>query len=349
MTTVWFDALTPKHMRMARHIKAISERVGYNFLLTTREYDEIPEFSKLLGLHPLVVGKHGGGDLADKLLRSAERLDELAHLLKGRDLSFVISHGSPEATRIGFGLDRPTVNINDSPHAEAVARLTVPLSTWLISSSFIPRPAWTKFGPRPKALIRYHGLEVVTWLREERVQPSDLGLPRPIVLFRPEEVKASYLVGERQQSTYLLHELKRALRENRFSLVVLPRYESQRQAFRQELPDAVVLDRPVEGLSLIKGADIFIGGGGTMTWEAALLGIPTLYAFPKKIYIESALERFGLLTKIGTRDFVSRLQHVLEDLPNIKRRQAAVAKRTLSRLEDPIPIIEALIGSSGYI
>jgi predicted glycosyltransferase len=349
MTTVWFDALTPKHLRMARHVRMIAEKKGYNFLLTTRDYDEIPTFSKLLDLQPIVVGKHGGEDPRDKLLRGAERLNELVHLLGDKELNFVISHGSPEATRIGFGIGTPTINVNDSPHAEAVARLTVPLTTRLVSSSFIPRNAWTRFGLHPKALVQYRGLEVVTWLKEEKVRPKDFGLKRPIVLFRPEEIKASYMVGAKQRSTYLLHELKRALRAGQFSLVVLPRYDSQRRAFREELPDAFVLDKPEDGLSLIKGSDVFVGGGGTMTWEAALLGVPTLYAFPKKIYIERALEGFGLLTRVGPHDFISRLRSVIGELPNVKRHQVAIASRVLKRLEDPMPLLEALIDPSRYV
>ncbi|PSN92656.1 hypothetical protein B9Q03_00290 [Candidatus Marsarchaeota G2 archaeon OSP_D] len=342
MPFIWFDALTPKHLRIAKYVEQVAMRKGYRFLLTSREYDELPSLSKILSLRPIYVGEHGGSDLRKKFEASVKRLLELYKIIENIDIKYVVCHASPEATRIGFGLGLPTININDSPHAEAVARLTVPLTTKLISSDFIPANAWYKLGLARSALINYHGIESVIWLKREKIFPKDFGLRRPIVLFRPEEVKASY-VKTSTNSSYLTPALKAAQKTLRFSLLVLPRYRSQRVALQDELPDAVVLDSQEEGLSLIASSDVFIGAGGTMTWEAALLGKPTLSAFPKSLYIEKALSKIGLLSHVTKSNLGNKLGYILGNLEKISARQSELARLTLQSFQDPLELISSII------
>ncbi|MEM0322220.1 MAG: DUF354 domain-containing protein, partial [Thermoprotei archaeon] len=324
MPVIWFDALTPKHLRIAKYMQEIARNKGYGFLLTSREYDELPSISRILSLRPIYVGGHGGSDLRAKLEASVKRLLELYNLVKSFDVKYVVSHASPEATRIGFGLSLPTININDSPHAEAVARLTVPLTTKLISSDFIPAKAWYRLGLARSSLVSYHGIECIAWIKREKVIPKDFGLKRPIILFRPEEVKASY-VRSQTNSSYLAPILRGAQKKLGFSLVALPRYKSQYAALQDDLPDAVVLRDQEEGLSLIASSDVFIGAGGTMTWEAALLGKPTLSAFPKTLYIEKALGGMGLLWRVSKSNLLSSLEYVLNNLEALSFRQKKLA------------------------
>lgn len=339
---VWFDALTPKHMRIAKYVGQIVQSKGFDFLLTSREYDEIPAMSKILSLNPIYVGRHGGSDLKNKFKASAERLLELYRIIEKLDVRYIVCHASPEATRIGFGLGIPTININDSPHAEAVARLTIPITTKLISTDFIPEKTWYRFGLMRGALLRYHGIEVVMWIKREKIEPVDLGLKHPIVLFRPEEVKASY-INSNTDSSYLTQALRSAQSELGFSLVVLPRYANQRSALMDELPDALVLSEQADGLSLIASSDVFIGAGGTMTWEAALLGKPTIAAFPKTLYVERALKRLGLLTRASQSNLTTKLRHIIANLDKVSSTQQRLAREALNSFEDPLNLLSRII------
>lgn len=332
---VWFDALTPKQLRIAKYVKQLAHSRGYDFFLTSREYDEMSAISKILSLNPVYIGRHGGSDLKRKLEASVERLVQLYHTIEKLDVRYIVCHGSPEATRIGFGLRIPTININDSPHAEAVARLTVPLTTKLVSTDFIPERVWYRFGLPRGSLVKYHGIEAVMWIRREKIEPMELGLRRPIVLFRPEETKASYM-DRATTSSYLAPALRKAQKEMSFSLVVLPRYRDQRLKLQEELPDALVLGEQVEGLSLIASADVFIGAGGTMTWEAALLGKPTLAAFPKTLYVEKALKKLGLLAHVDEATLTRKLRLLLKNLDKISANQKKLAEEVLRELEDPL-------------
>jgi predicted glycosyltransferase len=58
--------------------------------------------------------------------------------------------------------------------------------------------------------------------------------------------------------------------------------------------EPVVLQQPAEFISLLKGVDLVVSGGGTMLREAAFLGIPAYSIFHNRI---GAVDRH--LTSIG--------------------------------------------------
>ena len=62
--------------------------------------------------------------------------------------------------------------------------------------------------------------------------------------------------------------------------VVLARRPEQRRAIGAlGLPNVVLPEHAIDSRSLMYAADLVIGAGGTMTREAALLGVPTVSVF----------------------------------------------------------------------
>ena len=164
---IWFDILTPKQIMFFNPAIAILQRDGHDILGTSRNYREANELSKLKGLQLIKVGSHGGSNLYDKLLQSSKRIVELMKLVSKFSPQLVVSFSSPEASRVAFGLGIKHIGFNDSPHAEAVARLTIPLLSTLFSPSAIPLTAWKKFGISSKNIIRYNGLDPMAWLNQK--------------------------------------------------------------------------------------------------------------------------------------------------------------------------------------
>jgi predicted glycosyltransferase len=61
----------------------------------------------------------------------------------------------------------------------------------------------------------------------------------------------------------------------------------------------IVPPRAVDAVSLLALADVFVGGGGTMTREAALLGTPTATVFAGELAaVDAELIRRGLLVDL---------------------------------------------------
>ena len=115
----------------------------HEVLCTSRRYREATELARIKKLDLTVVGKHGGADRYDKLRESAMRSYELAEVVKRFGPDLAVTFSSPEGSRIAFGLGIRHIGFNDSPHAEAVAKLTIPLMKKLCCPWVIPHSAWT--------------------------------------------------------------------------------------------------------------------------------------------------------------------------------------------------------------
>jgi len=197
---VWIEVLTPKQALFFEPLCRQLKRRGHETLITTRVYREAEQTLRLKKLRFSVVGTHGGGTAFGKLIASAERIAKLGNLIQKWKPAIAVSFSSVEASRVAFGLGIPHVAANDSPHSWMVARLTVPLTTYLCCPWIIGRSVWEKFGGPMKKVMLYKALDPAAWLKRHRPNDSvlrQLGLKkeRPIVVFRTEEAFASYLMG----------------------------------------------------------------------------------------------------------------------------------------------------------
>jgi predicted glycosyltransferase len=88
--------------------------------------------------------------------------------------------------------------------------------------------------------------------------------------------------------------LAEALANPEVQVVLLPRTAEQRQ--RYEAAGATIPDRAIDGASLLALADVVVGAGGTMSREAALLGVPTHTVFAGRLAaVDAALIAGGRL------------------------------------------------------
>jgi hypothetical protein len=345
---VLIDVLTPKQCML---FAELSERLridGHQVTLVTREYREVNQLLKIKGMTAQVLGKHGGGNLRDKLRASVQRTLELTSFASELQPDVAVSLASPETSRVAFGLGIPHVCLNDSPHSEAVARLTVPLVTLLVTPKFIPKNAWTKFGAEEDKIVQYNAIDPWIWLKDFKPDNKilkQLGLEttKPIVVFRAEESFASYLLGVAPKSpswTLLLESLLRS--GSSFQAVIIPRYDAQVAYLTKRFKNRVVICKSViDATSLLTHTSVFIGGGGTMTAEAALLGVPTFSCYPGKPFlIEEFLTRKRLVNREA--DWHKAKTRILKILkhPNSSRKvQLTRAEKLTNSFEDPIEVI----------
>jgi uncharacterized protein len=353
---VWVEVLTPKQALFFEPLYRQLKRKGHETLITTRVYREAEQTLRLKNLRFSVVGTHGGGTAFGKLIASAERIAKLGNLIQKWKPSVAVSFSSVEASRVAFGLGIPHVAANDSPHSWMVARLTIPLTTYLCCPWIIGRSVWEEFGGPMKKVILYKALDPAAWLKRHR--PSDrvlrqLGLEkeRPIVVFRTEEAFASYLMGRSSDKEPvvgpIIDELLR--RGLECQIVVSTRYGMQAPVIRKRFGDRVtVVDRIVDATSLLWYSSAFVGSGGTMTVEAALLGIPSTSCFPgpKPLYIQY-LEKLGLVETLRSpREVSSKVQRILTD-PEAFEEQRRGGKELLAKMEDPVAKILSTVELAG--
>lgn len=372
---IWFDILTPKQIMFFTPLINILKSQNHDIFCTSRNYREANDLAKLHGIDLLIVGSHGGADLYNKLIQSTKRIIDLSKIINDFSPDLSISFSSPEASRVSFGLGIDHFAFNDSPHAEAVAKLTIPLLTKLFTPSIIPILSWKKYGISSKNIIQYNGLDPVAWLIHDQKYSTSTNNINEINNFKfnkynpiankktfflekfgIDPMKKSILIRlEESQAAYIS---KQKLRLDPISLVdymvdtfgyrnnviILCRYKEQiEQIAKRYRNKAIVLTEVVNGLELLKNIDIFIGAGGTMTAESALLGKPTISIAPVRFFIDDYLNKIGLVSRAFD---ISSLDKIVSLFLNDTKKCYILeekAKLILSNMENPIDkIVEYL-------
>ena len=355
---IWFDILTPKQIMFFKPAIDILKKQNNEILCTSRNYREANELSKIKEMDLLIVGNHGGANIYNKLYESTKRILELSKIIQKYSPDLAISFSSPEASRISFGLGIDHLGFNDSPHAEAVARLSIPLLTKLFSPSIIPLSSWTKYGISSKQIIQYNGLDPIAWLLRYNSNNNNsirdifnklkIDQSKKSILIRLEESKASYIANKKLivQPITLVDTIVQHFNE-KCNIIILCRYSDQIKEISKRFKNkAIVLTDVVDGLKLLQNIDIFIGAGGTMTAESALLGIPTISIAPVHFYIEDYLKKIGLIKRAST---VSQLISIVNIFLNNEENCKAVeekARKILNEMEDPVEKLVSYVASN---
>lgn len=345
---VWIDILTPKQVLFFEAlISELAKKKNMELILTSRNYRELNEMLRLHEINTEVIGAHGGGDLKQKLISSAKRIIDLTEYIEETKPDVAVSFSSVEAARVAFGLSIPHVCISDSPHSVAVSKLTVPLSKLLCTPYVIPKNIWTKYGIDKTNIIQYKAIDAYVWLKNfkpnskviEQLNIKDK--EKAIITLRTEESFAAYLLKRTTIRNYALIELIKKL-ASKFSdarVIVVPRYKEQSNFIKSEIDESnvIILDKVIETQSLLYYSDVFIGGGGTMNAEAALLGVPVVSIYPGKTTI---VEKFLIKKKLVYRslkidDVIRYVQKVLSD-KKYKKVQKQRAQILMKEFIDPV-------------
>jgi len=343
---VWIDILTPKQANLFIELHLRLHAKGVRTLLTTREYREVNEVLTLKGIKSASVGRHGGAGLVDKLVESAKRTQALAKLIKEEKPDIAISFSSPEAARVAFGLGIPHYCISDSPHAEAVSKLTIPLSEKLFTPWVIPLYAWKKYAIGPRDIVRYRGLDPVAWLNyrpnNETLKALNVDLQKPLIVIRTPEEFAAYLSGH-AASGKASEIIAKILEDygNEVQIVALPRYETQSERLTKQFGSRIIVcEHVVDSVSLLSVSAVFIGGGGTMTAEAALLGIPVVSYYPgNPTYVEKFLINCGLVERFHDAERVAQRAIAISQSTDFRDFYQRRSMKLRKSMEDPLNVI----------
>jgi predicted glycosyltransferase len=310
----------------------------FECVVTTRSYSEVNRLLSRVKLENIQFGRHGGGDLFQKLEASVERQNELIPFVAKAGFDLSLSFISPEAARVSFGLGLAHVICSDSPHAVAPARLAVPLCRELLTPFPIDKSRWTQYGLTPGQISKYNALDPWAWLGVEKVRASSKIFGR--VMIRLEETFASYFKQGKGVSSALSRLVEEIKKAGVYEILLVPRYDDQREWARREFGQRCVIpDSAINGPEEISECDLLIGGGATMTQEAALLGVPNIsyfpsanldvftnYYFPKKLSVQASTPG----------ELISNTVAILSNIESEKRGFIERAETETSRFEDPV-------------
>lgn len=339
---IWIEAFTPKQVLLFSYLQEVFGKT--NVFLTTRDYDLNRQLAHKLWSRYFVIGHYPGSTPLAKLKESVRRQEDLIRVVEHERPDVHVTFVSPDSTRVAFGLGIPVITSSDSPHSDAVSRLTIPLSKKFITPSFLVK-GFERYG-RLTEIVSFNGLFELAWVLREKPEPEiprGLGLePFNYILVRPGEQKAYYYPDEKKALALPLSIIMQVLKLTPFDVLIYPRYSDQERFFRKKLSEyserVKILDQATSFVSLEFFARIVVTGGGTMATESALLGTPAIVTYPGEVETHNFVKvkgfplfRFPISRRI--------LEQLLLREPTVEERRHYIEKAR-KMFEDPVKVYE---------
>jgi len=288
---IWVDLEHQKAGIMLYSLFKRLENEGAELLITGRDIGNNRQVMDELGLNYIMVGKHGGEKLEDKLAAYIERLELLLPRVKQFQPDHFLTFNSVEGLRISFGLRIPSISFNDEPRSTAVGRLTLPITDMVITPECVPEDLYLQLGASRDRMIRYNGIDEIAWISEYTPKGDILDVmdvtKGEYVLMRTEMTHTEYLRDVmRPEETYITRFLPAIYREfPNHKYFLLPRLDSQfeylNKKFEDYDPAHVIVTKFVPRLDDFMFYSAFVAsGGGTIVRESSLMDIPSIEFFP---------------------------------------------------------------------
>ena len=351
---IWFDILTPKQLLF---FEPIIQRLKKNHtvLCTSRKYNQVTDLAKIRKQKLVIIGKYGGVKKHDKLDASLSRSKLLVRKISKFLPDITLSSCSPEAARVSYGLGIPHICFSDSPHATAVMKLSLPYANKLLIPWIIPKSDFKNMGIKPKNIIQYKTIDAAQITKQKVFLSCGTDINSrewKTILIRTPEEEAAYS-SKQSDIVGIIKKIKKDFLG--CHITVLTRYEKQAELLKKKFSKSAqnkfqIVSKVVDGKKLLLDSDVFVGSGGTMTAESALLGVPTISynAIPNRI--EDYLVSKKIVTRCMTPNKVAeRITHVFQLTSyrggGYERTRRLRIKKFVNSLEDPYPILLKTIKS----
>ena len=351
---IWFDILTPKQLLF---FEPMIQRLKKNHtvLCTSRKYNQVTDLAKIRKQKLVIIGKYGGVKKHDKLDASLSRSKLLVRKISKFLPDITLSSCSPEAARVSYGLGIPHICFSDSPHATAVMKLSLPYANKLLIPWIIPKNDFKNMGIEPKNIIQYKTIDAAQITKQKVFLSCGTDINSrewKTILIRTPEEEAAYS-SKQSDIVGIIKKIKKDFLG--CHITVLTRYEKQAELLKKKFSKSAqskfqIVSKVVDGKKLLLDSDVFVGSGGTMTAESALLGVPTISynAIPNRI--EDYLVSKKIVTRCMTPNKVAeRITHVFQLTSyrgrGYERTRRLQIKKFVNSLEDPYPILLKTIKS----
>ena len=330
---IWIDVSNAPHIHFFKNIIKELKVRGHDVIVTARNFDSITEILELHDIDHQLVGKHGGFSLKDKLVESSKRVMGLTEIISKESPDLALYKHSVEASRVSYGLKIPSLCVLDNEIAESQNKLMLPLSTKIIAPKAIPLKEITKYGVSKENIRRFYGVcelaHVRDFVPDEKVM-SNFNFDRPLIVMRPEPIKADYYNGDKDKSI-----IRDVIANSSIdaTFVVFPRCEDQKKLF--DFENVIIPENVIDSLSLIHYSDLVISAGGSMNREAIALEVPAISAFPGHVL---AVTQF--LINLGIKDHSLDPKEIWkmaeEFMTNTYKKDV---RKALKKMENPVDII----------
>ena len=310
---IWFDLSNAPHINLFKDLIKDLQSEGHEVIVTCRPLSNTVSLLDLHKINYTIIGKHYGKNFFKKLAGYPIRVWQLQKFIKPLKVDTAISQSSfhsPVAARL---LGIPSIYMNDNEHAMGNIPSFI-CATRIMIPEFLSIKKVQKQGAARKKIIAYPGVKEGIYLWQKYLSPADNAPAddgRRNIYIRPEPRTAQYYKGGEN----FLDEVIEGLKDT-FSITLLTRDKEQFDHYRTSRFRGVqVPDKPKSFDEIAGNCRLFIGAGGTMTREMAVIGMPTI-----SVYQDDLLDVDQYLIKMGLMKHIPdlKIQHVLDYTESIK-------------------------------
>jgi predicted glycosyltransferase len=299
---VWLDLANSPHPLIFEPIaRRLAER-GATVAVTARDHAQTAELAHERWPDVEVIGEPSPGGLAAKVSSIAARVRDLRAWARRARPDVALSHNSYAQLVAARSLRIPAVTAMDYEHQPA-NHLAFRSASLVLVPEALPTGKLRRQGARSAKVIRYRGFKEQLYL--DGFRPDAAAVRRvakgrsedqPLVVARAAPAGAVY---HRSENAILLDAVRRLASANA-ACVVLTRSPAQRDDVAAlGLANVSAPEHAIDARSLVAYADLFVGAGGTMTREAALMGVPTVSVFEgRAAAVDTQLMRQGRLRRV---------------------------------------------------
>ena len=316
---IWFDLSTSPHINLFAAMIRELESEGHDVVITCRPLANTIDLLDLHGFRYEVVGSHYGANFWKKAFGYPIRVLQLRRFLADKRIDVAVSQSSFHSPLVARLLGVRSIYLNDNEHAMG----NIPsflCATKIMVPEFLSAASLRRQFASAKKLERYPGVKegIYLWGLQQRLEAAGAAKPaghKPSVYVRPEPWTAQYYKGERNFLDDVLLGIKDST-----NVTVLPRGKAQGVHYRDARFAGIrVVDTALDIEDIAPDCDLFVGAGGTMTREMAVLGIPTISVYQDELL---AVDSYLLQTNAFVHEPKLTAPQLLAIVRNASRRPA---------------------------
>ena len=338
---IWIDLANSPHPLLFAPIVRLLEERHHEVLLTARDNAQTAELARERWSSTVLIGGPSPARAAAKCATLVERVFDLARWAHRARPDVAVSHNSYAQIVAARMRGIPIVTAADFEHQPA-NHLAFRLANRILMPEAMKGVDLRAKGATARRSVYYPGLKEELYVGDFEPDPEilktlapELGEGHIVVVMRTPPTRAIY---HRFSNPLFTDTLTAMAREPNVQLVVLIRHPEQRAPIEDlGLRNCTVPTAALDSRSLMYAADLVVGAGGTMTREAALMGIPAVSLFGgTRPAVDCWLERQGLLRVIQRPDQLGPLRRrVTQPKPvgDLRARGARLAEMFVSVIE----------------
>ncbi len=249
----------------------------YEFFVMAREHDGISQILAAKRIPHVVVGKHGGRRLENKLEAYASAIQQMLPLVEKEKPDLLLTERWPEAVRVAFGLNIPSWVIFYDEREKHVNQMVFPLASKIFVPRFYTFQELYQYGVTDlDKVVWFNGFHT-GYLKDSLIQSDNpfkkMGIDSQVVFVRPEPEFASFFPN---YQPILEKSVEMITKHTDATVAVLPRTEKQRTHYTH-VKNVTVMDSSTHD-SPVAHSNVALGAAETMLMEAFVLGKPAVSA-----------------------------------------------------------------------